>query len=73
MYADREKLLSISPKKNLEELRAKLEGEIDAQNKQLQAMVNSLMSENIDLKKRIQKTEQKRAELERLIKESLSI
>lgn len=72
MYSDREKLLSISPKENLEELRAKLRGEIEEQNKQLQAMVNGLVSENIDLKKRIQKTEQKLAELERLIKKTLA-
>jgi integrase len=71
MYIERENLLGISSKENLEELRAKLKGEINEQNKQLQAMVNGLVSENIDLKKRIQKTEQKLGELERLIKETL--
>jgi len=37
----------------------------------LQAMVNGLVSENIDLKKCIQKTEQKLADLEKLIRETL--
>jgi len=71
MYADREKLLNISPKENLEELRAKLKGEIEEQNKQLQSMVNTLVSENINLKKRIEKTENKLAELEKIIRNAL--
>jgi septal ring factor EnvC (AmiA/AmiB activator) len=71
MYVEREKLLSISPKENLEELRTKLKGEIEQQNKQLQSMVNTLASENMDLKQRIAKTEKKLAELEKLIKASL--
>jgi len=71
MYAEREKLLSISPKENLEELRAKLKGEIEEHNKQLQSMVNTLVSENIDFRKRIEKTEHKLAELEHMIKNTL--
>ena len=71
MYAEREKLLSISPKENLEELREKLKGEIQEQNKQLQTMVNALVSENVDLKQRIAKAEQKLDEIEKVIRESL--
>ena len=71
MYAEREKLLSISPKQNLEELREKLKGEIDQQTKQLQSLVNGLATENIELKQRISRTEQKLAELEKAIKELL--
>ena len=72
MYSEREKLLSINPRENLEELRTKLKDELAEQNKQLQVMVNGLVSENIDLKKRVQKTEEKLAEMERLIKEALA-
>jgi integrase/recombinase XerD len=71
MYAEREKLLSISPKENLEELREKLKGEIQEQNKQLQTMVNSLVTENMDLKQRISGTEQKLVELEKAVHEIL--
>jgi site-specific recombinase XerD len=42
MYVEREKLLSISPRENLEELKAKLKGEIEQQNKQ--ASQSSLLS-----------------------------
>jgi site-specific recombinase XerD len=72
MYEDREKLLSISPKENLEELREKLKGEIEQQNRQLQTMLNSLVTENLDLKQRISRTEQKLAELEELVKETMA-
>jgi len=71
MYADREKLLSISPKENLEELKSKLKEEVDQQNKQLRAIVNNLVSENMDLKKRISRTEQKLGELEKAIEDTL--
>jgi len=71
MYSEREKLLSIRPREDLEKLRAKLKGELEEQNKQLQSMVNTLVSENIDLKKRISKTEQKLDELEKTIKNTL--
>jgi site-specific recombinase XerD len=71
MYSEREKLLSINPRENLEELRGKLKGEIQEQNKQLQTMANSLVSENLDLKRRIGRTEQKLSELEKLIRQTL--
>lgn len=71
MYSERERILSISPKENLEELRTQLESEVEEHSKHLQAMVNGLVSENIDLKERIQKTEQKLSEIEKLIRENL--
>jgi hypothetical protein len=72
MYLEREKLISITmPKVDVEELKAKLRGEIEQQNRQLQVMVNNVVSENIDLKPRINRTEQKLAELEKAIHEIL--
>lgn len=66
MYLAREKLLSIStPKIDVEELKEKLKGEMEAQNKQLQVLVNSLVTENMDLKNRIQGLERKFSETER--------
>jgi len=71
MYLEREKLVSISmPKVDVDELKTKLRGEIEQQNRQLQVMVNSLVTENMDLKGRIQKTENKLIEIERLIKQA---
>jgi len=65
MYLDREKLLSISaPKVDVEELRAKLRLEVEEQNRQLQLMVNNLLTENMDLKNRQRKTED---ELDKII------
>ncbi len=46
-------------------------GEIEQQNRQLQIMVNSLVTENMDLKSRIQLAEQKLAELDKSIRELL--
>lgn len=64
--------LSISaPKVDIEELETKLRAEVEQQNRQLQIMVNSLVTENMDLKKRIQLTEQKLVELDMLIREVL--
>lgn len=72
MYLDREKLLCISaPKVDVEELKVKLRMEIEQQNRQLQVMVNNVVSENIDLKSRISRTEQKLAELEKMIHDVL--
>ncbi|MCJ7634671.1 site-specific integrase, partial [Candidatus Bathyarchaeota archaeon] len=73
MYLDRENLISTTmPKVDVEELTVKLRGEIEGQNKQLQVMVNGLVSENMDLKNRVQRTEKKLAEIEKIIQESLS-
>lgn len=72
MYLEREKLISITMSKvDVEELKAKLRGEIEQQNRQLQVMINNVVSENIDLKSRINRTEQKLAELEKAIHEIL--
>jgi integrase len=49
----------------------KLRLEIDERNKQLQAIVNGLTTENLELKQRVNKTEQKIAELEKTLKEIL--
>jgi len=72
MYLEREKLLSISaPKVDVEKLETKLRAEVEQGNRQLQIMVNKLVTENMDLKNRIQLTERKLAELEKLIREAL--
>jgi len=72
MYLEREKLLSIShPPVDLEEVEKKVRVEIEQQSHQLQVMVNSLVTENMDLKRRIQLTEQKLAELGKSIRELL--
>ena len=70
MYLDREKLLSISTSKvDVEELREKLRVEVEQQNRQLQIMVNNLVTENMDLKGRIQKTENKLSDIEKTLGE----
>jgi predicted nucleic acid-binding Zn-ribbon protein len=70
MYLDREKLISIStPKIDVEEIKEKLKTEIDQQNRQLQVLVNSLVAENMDLKRRIGLTEEKLSSIEKLIGE----
>jgi len=72
MYLEREKLLSISaPKVDVEELEAKLRAEVEQGSRQLQVMVNNLVTENMDLKNRISLTERKLVELEKLIREAL--
>ena len=54
MYLAREKLISISAQKvDVEELEEKMKTEMEQQSKQLQLMVNSLFTENMDLKNRI--------------------
>jgi integrase len=70
MYLDREKLLSISAQKvDVEEIREKLRAEVDQQNKQLQIMVNSLVTENMDLKNRMQGVERKLSDFEKHLSE----
>ena len=68
MYLDREKLISISaPKIDVEEIKERLKTEIDQQNRQLQVLVNSLLTENMDLKRRMGMTEEKLTNIEKLI------
>lgn len=70
MYHERERLLSTSAAKvDVEELKAKLRSEIEQQNRQLQLMVNNLVTENMDLKQRIQLTEKKLSEIEGMVVE----
>jgi integrase len=72
MYLDRERLLSISgPKVDVEEIKQKVRFEVEQQNRQLQLMVNNLVTENMDMKKRIQRTEEKLTEIMKMLKESL--
>ena len=79
IYLEREKLVSISATRvDVEEIEAKLRVEVEEGKKELQALVNGLATksmkleeENKDLRNRIQMTEQKLAELEKLIRETL--
>lgn len=75
----REKLLSISgPEVGVEEIEAKLRVEVEEGKKELQALVSGLATKsmqleeaNMDLRRRIQLTEQKLVELEKLIRETV--
>jgi integrase len=49
----------------------KLRVEVEDRNKQLQSLVNGLSTENMDLKQRIIKTEQKLGELEKLVRQAI--
>jgi integrase len=70
MYLDREKLVSISAQKvDVEEIKEKLRAEVEQQNKQLQIMVNSLVTENMDLKNRVQGVERKLSDIEKTVSE----
>jgi len=77
IYLEREKLLSISTVEvDVEEIKTKLRVEVEQSKKELQVLVNGLATkslrleeENKDLKKRIQLTENKLSELEKLIRE----
>jgi len=54
MYLDREKLISISAQKvDVQEIESKVRLEIEQSSRQLQLMVNSLVTENMDLKRRM--------------------
>ena len=70
MYLDREKLLSITaPKVDVEEIKEKLKIEVEAQGRQLQSLVNSLIAENMDQKQRLQGLETRILGLEKLFRE----
>ena len=79
IYLEREKLISTSaPEVDVEEIEAKLRVEVEESKKELQRLVNGLATksmgleeENKNLRKRIELTEQKLAELDRLIREVL--
>lgn len=57
MYQEREHLISITPKTNVEEIKEKLRGELEQQNRQMQNLINGLATENMDLKQRVQTLE----------------
>ncbi len=70
MYLDREKLLSISAAKvDVEEIKEKLRAEVQEQSKQLQIRVNSFLTENMDLKNRMQQMERKFQDIEKTVSE----
>jgi hypothetical protein len=70
MYLAREKLLSISVQKlDVQEIENKVRLEIEQSSKQLQIMVNSLVTENMDLKSRIQAVERKLGDIEKHVSE----
>ncbi len=79
IYLDREKLISITGAEvDVEEIEAKLRAEVEESKKELQTLVNGLATkslrleeENKELRRRIQTTEQKFAELDTLIREVL--
>jgi integrase len=69
MYLAREKLISISAAKvDVEELKEKLKIEMEQQNRQLQLMVNNLVTENMDLKQRMSRTEQMLESIQKTLK-----
>ena len=54
MYIEHEKLLSVSgPKVDVEEIETKVRMEVEQQNRQLQALVNGLSTENLKIKKEL--------------------
>ena len=79
IYLEREKLISIvTSKVDVKEIEANLRVELDEGKKELQKLVNGLATqslrleeENKDMKRRITITEQKLAELENLIRETI--
>ena len=79
IYVERENLISISTAKmDVKEIEDKLRVEVEASKKELQTLVNGLATkslrleeENKDPKRRIKLTEEKLAELEKLIHETI--
>lgn len=71
MYLQREKLIRVNPRTDVKEIEAKLKGEMEQQNRQLQTLVNNLATKNTDLWHRIHMAERKLIELEKLVKNVL--
>ena len=79
IYLEREKLISIvTSKVDVKEIETKLRVEVEASKKELQMLVNGLATkslrleeENKTLNRRIEMTEEKLTELERLIRETI--
>lgn len=57
MYLEREPLISITPKADVEKITAKVKTEMAAESEKVQALVNSLATENIQMRTRVEKTE----------------
>jgi len=69
MYLDREKLLSVSGSKvDLDEVKEKLRQEVEQQTRQMQTIINGLVAENIDVKKKILTVETRNTDLETRIR-----
>ncbi len=66
MYLERERLLSISQTPvDVQEIERKIETRIDAENRQLQSLVNGLTAENLDLQRRTRVLERRQRETQR--------
>ena len=64
MYLDRERLLSISqPKVDVEEIEKKVRVEVEQSSREVQALVNRLAGENINLRERVERLERIISEL----------
>jgi site-specific recombinase XerD len=67
MYIEREQFISITPRTDIEEVKAKVREEISTQTRQLQLLVNGLSTENLELRKRVQKLERKQVDVEEIL------
>ena len=67
MYLEMEPYISVTAGSNVEKIR-----EIESREQQLQALINGLTAENLELKRRIAKAEARLEELERLITQLLN-
>jgi site-specific recombinase XerD len=56
-YLKHEPLISIAPKADVEKIRTNLKTELAAESEKVQSLVNSLATENIQLRDRVEKTE----------------
>jgi len=57
MYIQHEELISITPKADVEKIRAGVKTEMAAESEKVQSLVNSLATDNIQLRNRVEKTE----------------
>lgn len=70
MYLEREKLISVSaPKVDVEELKEELERKAESKYRETQDLLQNMWKENLQLKDRIQKAEDKLSKLEELVKQ----
>jgi septal ring factor EnvC (AmiA/AmiB activator) len=64
MYLEREAYISVSVGEDLTKIR-----EVEQREQQLQAVVNGLTAENLELKQRLQRLEQKLSEIEKALQD----